>query len=154
MKRGFTLIELMIAITIIGILVSMGISAYGKGRDRQYGVIAGEQIISLLQENQSIASTGKKDCTGKYIGQEVVISTPNTFASRSLCEGNDGVVSTVTVPNITIVSGNTLIFSPLSKGIEIVGGGASYLLTYNSSASLTYAVKVTGSGTIEYLGVQ
>ncbi len=154
MKKGFTLIELMIAITIIGVLVSMGLSAYGRGRDRQYGVIASEQIISYLQEQQSIANTGKKDCAGKYLGQQVNISTPNTFTSQSICEGNNGIMSSMTVPNIAINSGTTLVFNPLSKGIEIAGSISQFTLTYLSSANLTYSITIVNSGTIEYLGLQ
>jgi prepilin-type N-terminal cleavage/methylation domain-containing protein len=154
MKNGFTLIELMIAITIISVLVSLGLSAYGKARERQIGVAAGETIISILQENQSIASTGKKDCEGKYLGQEVVISTPNTITARSTCEGNDGPVKTTNIPGITIETGTTLIFSPLSKGIEISSGGALFTLSYASSANLDYQIQITTAGTVEYLGVQ
>ncbi len=154
MMDGFTLIELMIAITIISVMVSLGLSAYGKARERQIGVSAGETIISILQSAQSDASTGKKDCVGKYLGQEVVISLPNNINSRSLCEGDDGAITTHTISEITFDTGTTLIFSPLTKGIEIDGGSPSFTLSYDSSANLTYEVRITNSGTIEYLGVR
>jgi len=154
MKKGFTLIELMIAITIISIMVSMGISAYGKARDRQIGTNASEQIISLLQSNQSDASTGKKDCVGKYLGQQVIISLPNILSSRSLCEGNDGPVTPKIISEITFIAGTTLIFSPLTKGLEIDGGSSQFLLSYSSTSNLTYDISITNSGTMEYLGTR
>lgn len=144
----------MIAITIISVLVSMGLSAYGKARERQVGQNAGEQIISILQSAQSDASTGKKDCVGKFLGQEVVVSLPNTLSSRSLCEGDDGPVITRTISEIIFDTGTTLIFSPLTKGIEIDGGSAQFLLSYDTTASLSYEIRITNSGTIEYLGVR
>lgn len=152
--NGFTLIELMIAITIISIMVSLGLGAYGKARERQIGVSAGEQIITLLQSAQSDARTGKKDCLGKYLGQEVIIALPNTLSTRSLCEGDSGTSTLHTISEITFDSGTTLIFSPLTQGIEIDGGSLQFLLNYTSSASLTYEIRVTNTGTIEYLGAR
>lgn len=152
--NGFTLIELMIAITIIGILVAMGVSAYGKARERQIGVNAGEQILSILQSNQSDASTGKKDCVGKYVGQEVIISLPNTISSRSLCEDFDGQITSSLIPDITFDAGTTLIFNPLTKGIEIDGGSAQFTLSYESASNLTYDIRIVNTGIIEYLGVR
>lgn len=154
MKKGFTLIELMIAITIISILVALGLSAYGKARDRQIGVSASETIMSVLQQNLGEASVGKKDCVGKYLGQEVVVAVPNTLSTRSLCEGDDGVVGVTTIPGIEFDSGSTIIFNALNKGIELEGGAAEFILTYNSSASFTYSIKLMSSGTIEYLGLE
>jgi prepilin-type N-terminal cleavage/methylation domain-containing protein len=152
--KGFSLVELMIAVTIIGVLVSFGLSAYGKSRDRQIGVSAGEQLLSVFQANQSDAQTGKKDCLGKYEGQQVIIVEPNMVRSNSICVDDDGVVSTTTIPGITFDSGATIIFSPLTRGIVLPGGVASYTLSYDSSANLTYAVKLHNTGIIEYLGIQ
>jgi prepilin-type N-terminal cleavage/methylation domain-containing protein len=152
-REGFTLIELMIAITIISILVALGLSAYGKARDRQIGVVAGEQIIALLQKNLGEASVGKKDCSGKYLGQEVVITTPNTLTTRSICEGDDGAATATSIPGIEFNAGTTIIFNALNKGIELEGGVAELLLSYDSSANLSYNIKLMNSGTIEYLGI-
>lgn len=154
MKRGFTLIELMIAITIISIMISFGLSAYGKARDRQSGLNAGEQIMTLLQANQSDASSGNKDCSGKYLGQEVLINTPNSLSWRSLCEGDNGSLKTQTIPDITFNANTTFLFSPLTRGIELIGGASSFDILYTSTSSLAYEIKVTSSGTIEYLGAQ
>lgn len=151
---GFTLIELMIAITIISIMVSFGLSAYGKARDRQIGVAASEKIISLLQLNQSDALAGKKDCLGKYLGQQVTLVLPNTIRSVSLCEGNSGVETNSLIDNITFNSAATFVFNPLTKGIALENGDSSKTVTLDSTSGITYAIKLMSSGTIEYLGVQ
>jgi prepilin-type N-terminal cleavage/methylation domain-containing protein len=154
LARGFTLIELMIAVTIISVLVSMGLSAYGKSRERQIGVSAGEQILSIFQSNQSDAQTGKKDCLGKYEGQQVIIAVPNTIRSNSICEDDDGIVTTTIIPGITFESGATLVFSPLTRGISLPGGVPTLTINYDSSSSLSYAIKLYNTGIIEYLGIQ
>lgn len=153
MKTGFTLIELMITITIIGILVGFGISAYGKARDRQIGQAAGEKIVSILQENQTIASIGKKDCNDKYLGQQVILTPPNTLQTRSICEG--GVMGSPTstpIDGITSLTSATIIFNPLSRGINL--GAPTLNIDFVGASGLTYRIFLTSSGTIENQGVQ
>jgi len=151
-KPAYTLIELMLAISIIAVLVSFGVSAYIKAQARQAGLAASEQIISLLGENQTIASIGKNDCTSKFTGQQVVISTPNIFKSRSLCEDGPGVESTTTIKNVTTITSATIIFNPLSLGINLPSN--PFLLNFMSTNGTSYRIELNKSGTIKYLGIQ
>ncbi|MBP9669993.1 prepilin-type N-terminal cleavage/methylation domain-containing protein [Candidatus Woesebacteria bacterium] len=153
-QSGFTLIELMIAVTIITIMVSFGFSAYGKARERQVGVSAGEQIITLLQSNLTQALVGNKDCQGKYLSQELVITPPGTFSSTSQCEGDDGITMTTIIPDIVLANSATLNFNPLTKGINLQNGATELLLNYTTPSGISYQIKVNNSGTIEYLGPQ
>ena len=154
-RPGYTLIELIVVISIVAILVSFGFSAYTKSQKRQIGQTAGEQIISFLQEQQKIANIGKKACTGKFIGQQVVFTTPNTLSPTSLCDGDSVSGESLTIPGVTSLSAPTMtvIFNPLSRGIDL-GGSSELILTYQTSTSLTYTIKLTSSGTIEYEGAQ
>lgn len=154
MMDGFTLIELMIAITIISVMASFGFSAYSSARDRQIGLAATEQILTFLQSNQSYAQAGNKDCIGKYLGQEVGMVTPNILRSKSICEAEEGSVLESTIPGIIFEADSTLIFNPLTKGIELSSGDSSLDIAYTSSLTLRYIVRVHNTGTIEYLGIQ
>lgn len=151
---AYTLIELLITIAILAILISFGISAYTKAQARQVGQNASEQIISILQENQKLANIGKKDCNGKFLGQRVEIIIPNIVKSTSLCEGEEGSPLLATVAGITFSPGTTLIFNPLSLGITLGNGLGELLLNYLNTSQLNYQIKLTSSGTIQYLGVQ
>jgi prepilin-type N-terminal cleavage/methylation domain-containing protein len=152
MKHGYTLVELMILVAIVGILVSFGVSAYGKARDRQAGQAAVEEVLSLLQENQTIASIGKIDCTNKFLGQEVTIIPPNSFKQQSMCENDPGVATTTTFSGIAGLSSATLTFNPLSLGITLPTN--PYLLNIVAGNGTTYQIELTSSGTIEYQGMQ
>lgn len=154
MKHGFTLIELMIAITITGIMITMGASAYGQARERQIGQNAVELIITTLQANQTLASIGKKDCDGKFVGQVVSFSIPNTITAQALCETGQGVSIITSIPGITLASGPSYVFKPLSLGIDLGAGVSETTLSFTSTAQLTYQIKLTSSGTISYLGIQ
>lgn len=150
MKNGFTLIELMIAISITSVLVTFGVSAYGKARERQIGQNAHEIILSTLNSNQTIAQIGKKDCTGKFIGQVVEFATPNLISFYSVCESGPGATTTLPpIDNITFGSSQTVTFNPLSLGIDLGGGLNEQILSFTSVYGLTYQIKLTSSGTIE-----
>lgn len=152
-KPAFTLIELMIVISIITVLVGFGVSAYGKARDRQVGQAAGEQIMSILSSNQKQANIGDKNCAGKFTGQRVIFDTTNTITSTSLCEGGviGSPVATTSIDGIDFVSSTTLVFNPLSGGVTLSTDPLT--ISYTTSTG-TYSLKVNSSGTIENLGLQ
>ncbi len=157
MKKGYTLIELMLVVSIVAILMSFGVSAYTQAQNRQIGVTAGETILTILNENQKIASIGKKNCDGKFAGQQVTFQPPNTVLARSLCEVAGAIVEgpaqNTTVPGVVFNSAPNIIFNPLSLGINLGAGVLSPLtFTYRSSSSLAYSIRLQSSGTIEYLG--
>jgi prepilin-type N-terminal cleavage/methylation domain-containing protein len=152
---GYTLVELIITISIIAILVVMGISAYTKARNRQIGKSAADQIVSLLIENQKQAKIGNKDCSGEYLGQIIkYFDGGNTITSQSSCaEGVVGTSKTTTIADISFVGGETITFKPLASGIDLGAGVSSLTLKFVSN-SLTYQIQLTAPGTIVYQGIQ
>lgn len=154
LKTGYTLIELMIVISISSVLVGIGISAYTRAQRRQIGQAAGEQIISLLQESQKTANIGKKDCVGKFVGLDVTISVPNTIKTQSRCENNVlGNPTITTIPGITFASGYLITFNPLTYGVNL-NTTSPLSIAYSTTASLTYHLEVTNTGTMKFLGAQ
>jgi prepilin-type N-terminal cleavage/methylation domain-containing protein len=153
--KGFTLIELMVSITIVGILIGFGISAYGKSQSRQIDQAAGEHIVSLLEEQQKLASIGKYDCAGKYSGQQVILSTsPATIKTRSTCEGGLlGTQTSTAIDGLTTLTAATIVFNPLTRGINL-GGPTSLNINYTSTSGLSYRIALTSSGTIDNMGIQ
>lgn len=155
---GYTLIELMLVIATVAILVSIGVSSYNKAQARQIGKNASEQIISILYENQKIANIGNKDCVGKYLGQQITLFD-SSINSLSLCiddngNQNEGILSSIQVSGIKFSSSQTtIIFRPLSQGVDLGDGANELLLTYTSKNLLTYQIRIMSSGTIEYLGI-
>ena len=153
MKKGFSLIELMVAVTIISIMVSIGVSAYGRGKERQSGKAAGDIIMTFLSDNQKKANIGKRDCIGKYMGQKVTFSAPNILQAQSLCStsNQNPLPSPTVIPDITGLSNTSVTFKPLSAGIDL-GASTSLDITYTSVASKVYTVRINNTGTFEYLG--
>ena len=152
---GYTLVELIIAVAIIAILVTLGVSAYTQAQSRQIGKSAAEIILSTLQENQKQAKIGDKDCVGQYLGQIVSYTAGgNTITSASSCAGGSlGASKTTTIANIAFVSSATITFKPLASGIDLGAGVSSLLLKFTSN-SLTYQIEIDSPGTITYQGIQ
>jgi len=151
-KSAYTLVELMIVVSIIGIMVAFGTSAYTKARQKQIAEAAGEQIVSILQENQQISSIGDKDCNGKFEGQKITITNSNHIQSLSTCENGDlGVLRETSIPGIVFDTNYSFVFKPLSLGIDL-GEPSSLTLRYSDPNDIFYNIKITNTGTIEYLG--
>lgn len=152
MSKGYTLIELMIVITIVAILVGFGVSAYSKARDRQIGQSAAQQILSVLQAAQTAANVGNKDCNDKFLGQQLTLTSPNTLMNQSLCEGDSGAISTISISGITSLTSATILFQPLSLGITLPSN--PFFINFTSSVGINYRIQLNNSGTIEYKGIQ
>ncbi len=148
---GYTLVELMIVISIVSILIAIGASSYGRARDRQIGQAAGELLVAVLQQNQQLAKIGNKDCDGRFVGQRIVTTQPNIITATSVCEFDDGTPVQTEIPNLTSITTTTIIFNPLTSGITLPSDPFQFdLVSINSN---TYRVELSRSGTIEYKGL-
>ena len=113
---GFTIIELMIAVAIIGILAALAIPAYQNYITRSR---VSESILFASDAKSYVAqyylSTGNFPNNNSEAGLPTNISSPMV---SSVDVSNNGVVTVTT--SISGITNGTIIFSPLasSSGIE------------------------------------
>lgn len=57
--KGFTLIEMLIVITIIGVIAFLGISTYGDAQRQAKLEFAADTVVSLIRQQQSLVKSGR-----------------------------------------------------------------------------------------------
>ncbi len=148
-KNGFTLIELMVVIVIIGILVSIALPNFVAAIDRAKQA----SVKSNMRVIQSIAETYAVDWGGVYPGTIAELKTQavarnywkvfkNPFTS-SVDDGSDVDGTTVTTSTLPNVSGGgvgwdsptltqyTIYGAEKTNGKPILDRGAVFFLTNN-----------------------
>lgn len=149
--RGYTLIELLITISITAVLITFGVNAYRKSSDLQAVKSQTELLITTLTQAQKAATTGKTDCTSRYLGERVrTTSGSATMTITSTCSDDLGNDRTITLSNMTFAVTTDFTFKPLNLGIDL-GLSNSLNLDYRNSSD-TYRIEITKSGSIKSMG--
>ncbi|MFH1698574.1 MAG: prepilin-type N-terminal cleavage/methylation domain-containing protein [Candidatus Omnitrophota bacterium] len=110
MKRGFTLLELMIVIIIVGVLATLGITQYQTAIERARGTEA-RQVLSQLRSVCAAMYMGSKvigDCTAGSLGMgttsDLVPTACRTSHYFSYGVGTAGTTVTFTATRCTTTS--------------------------------------------------
>lgn len=139
-QKGFTLIELMIVVAIIGILAAVAIPAY-----QDY------TIRAKVTEAMSIASQAKTAVSEYYVSQG---SMPSNAAAAGLsATGTD--YETAVVDSLTYARGATADDGILTIAVEDLGGdtqtGHNFTLTAEGSSTGVEWVCAAGTISAKYL---
>ena len=98
-KFGFTLIEIMIAVVVGGILFSGGIAAYRSFGEKQAVKQAGNTFRINLKLFQQKALSGEKpvECLGSISGYRVSYVNESSYSLQVDCSVSDPGISTVSL---------------------------------------------------------
>jgi prepilin-type N-terminal cleavage/methylation domain-containing protein len=153
--KGFTLIELVVVIMIMGLLVGFGYASYREFARRQMVNGAVIQLRSNLRLAQQLALSGKKPESGCntlnsyqfYLNYSV---NPDQYEIRPRCDGSEYslITKTVIFPNGVHFSSTTglsgsLRFNVLGRGVVISGGSSPTVITVGFIGHLTGACAAT-----------
>ena len=160
-SSGFTLIELLVVFSIMGILMSLGMSTYSEYNQRQQVVQSARTIKNQLRSAQGKALSGVKDCSDSMCGGDNGKCTTQSipldgwFVNFDLkqiygsCDGTKkfGNVSFDVSEDITInayrngVSTNWTVFYPLGKGAK-----ETTICVVSTKANKIYKLTIAPSG--------
>jgi len=148
-KNGFTLIELMIVMVIIGVLAGLGMVQYIRFNRTRTLQETAKNLRSTLILARTQALTGEKDanCPSGYNGWYVELNA-HDYQIYCRCDGNPAACLRQTTNvasdiNITTVGGNKVWFKPFAGVDNLV----KITLAWTGVGSVT--LKVEPSGNIE-----
>jgi prepilin-type N-terminal cleavage/methylation domain-containing protein len=165
MQRGFTLIEMLVVIGLMGLLLGGSIVGYRKFNDRQVVLQAGKEFTSTLRAAQKRASAGDKpDVAGCNGGERLDgyrVTAANTSSSYTLvpvCDGVDVGAAETTYTfsgDVEFKQAVDLEFYVLSRGVKFSGAGSTVNVLVGNAVSpgYTYTVRVSKSGELYEQGL-
>lgn len=122
---GFTIIELLVVFTFIGILTSLGIASYSSYTSSQSVQTAATNFVNLLHtaQSRSLSQVIPSSCaSGTMIGYEVDIATGGQqYSLTALCGASRIPISTAALPyGVTFGTGpgSSVIFN-ISSGTVV-----------------------------------
>jgi len=146
-QLGFTLIEIMVAITILALLFGTGMVAYLKFNDNQTVIVTGQQVQLMLRTAQKKARVGDKPSGCSILqGYQLTGSTvPYAVIQLDAVCGPSGATlvhsDAYTLPNkVTLQNAISIKFKVLTGGTDQPG---NVVVTGSNGTTYTFAV---GSG--------
>ncbi|MEK7088993.1 MAG: type II secretion system protein [Patescibacteria group bacterium] len=103
-QRGITAVEILVVVTIIGILVTVALPQFSKMKENQVFKNAVEDIISALHnaQSQSLASTNFSEYGIHFQSDQIIIFKGKTFSLGA--QGNNiiNINSPASISNVTL----------------------------------------------------
>jgi len=152
-KNGYTLIEILVALTIIGLLFSFGYVSFRDFSRRQTISGVAKNIQGDLRLAQGNAITGQKpvgcNTTLDTFGFRVL--TTASYAIEANCGATTVSVKSVSLPagvSISTPTPNPLLFKILGQGTNLGATDWALILTQTGTGN-TVTVTVTSGGEIK-----
>lgn len=155
---AFTIIELLISISIISILIGVSFAGYAKLNQRQSLISSGQDLKNIIRDAQSRVISNEIDCTlcdctssgnTSYNGWSVDFTNKRIF-------GSCGVTPTIFFAKSFNLSSNIIITPYITPASELIfknnppnaSSKGTICVSHSQLSSTYYVIRVKDTGTI------
>lgn len=162
-RRGFTLIEIMVVMAIIGIVTAVTIVSFGSGKERKAVEGQARKVAAAIREMQNYALTGKQIGTnvpckfgpGSILTSDVTFGLMYTYRTGTSCSA--GMSASTIIPGmimslengVTFASDSNEFFFTVPRGELDPNGNLPPIDIQLSKGSTTYSVCVYPGGQVK-----
>lgn len=144
-ERGFSLIEILLSVVIIGMLVGMSLPVYQSYQSRNDLDIATEGVANMLRRAQAY-SKGMND--DSQWGVHVVTGSATLFKGATYASRDTTLDEINTIPaSFTVTAGSDILFTKL-YGVPSATGTIVTITSPNTNDTRT--VTINGKGMVSY----
>ncbi|MBX4189125.1 prepilin-type N-terminal cleavage/methylation domain-containing protein [Candidatus Parcubacteria bacterium] len=149
MKRGFTLLEIMIAVVVVAIVSSIIISVFSSLNNRQSLDSSAELVKSVLERAQSLtlSSQGDTQYGVHFNASEVILFKGTTYSSTDSNNATTTINPRVTISSLNLNGGGSeVLFNRLTGGTNQYG---TTTLSLVSASTTERRVLISQTGNIQ-----
>lgn len=151
-SKGFTLIEILVVVVIMGLTVGGGIAAYNKLNDRQMVLQGAKNVVSQLRLAQKRADAGEKPFSScLQLDGYRVAGSGQLLTMGAVCDGD----LTQIEPTNFQLTGNAYFATPFAFTFQTLSAGvtgATNVVVIDSSQTISYTIVVTPAGAVTIQG--